>query len=171
VTGLNPIKEPKPAPERSLNLNIKQAVSMVASAMREGMLDPDDVLMLEQGGIHRTQVKQSVYETYEDLLATAQETLAEVRSNKVMIRESPAEFSRIVGLVVKLMDSVRKSQSEARRVEELTALESALHGCISDIQDEVSGNKDLEVLVDSAVKTMMRNLEDNLKNIQAKYED
>ena len=174
MNGLNPINAmPKaPAePERSLSMNLKTAVSMVASAMREGMLEDEDLKLLEQGGIRKTEVKQSAYETFEDLLGMAQAVKAKIIDGDKVIVEDPAELAKLVGVVVKLMDMVRKSLSEARRLEELTALENTLHGCLSDIQEAVTGNAELEAILNAAVKTMMRNLDDRLKQIQAKYEE
>jgi len=170
MTGLNPI-HPEPNSASNLSRNLKNAVSLVASAMREGMLEEEDIKLLEQGGIRKTEIRQSAYETFEDLLGMAQAIKAEIIDGSTLKVRDPAELAKLTGSVVKLMDMVRKSLSEARRNEELTALESALHNCIADIQDSVSGNRELESVMDSATKTMMRNLEDRLKQIQAKYEE
>lgn len=178
----NPIKEPprrqveteKEAEERqarSLKNNIKKAVHYVASAMREGMLDDEDISLLEAGGIRRVEIKQTAYETFESLLGMAQAINFKIIEGDRVKIEDPAELAKLVGVVVKLMDMVRKSISEARRNEELTALESALHECLSDIQDQVTGRPELQEVVDAAMKNMMRNLEDRLRQIQVKYEE
>lgn len=175
MSGLNPIKEaPKPvqeSPEVSLRKNISNAVSVVCSAMQNGMLDEEQLQALSNNGIRPTQVGQTAYETLNDLLGMAQAVKAKIIDGGVVKVDDPAELAKLVNIVVKLMDTVRKSMSEARRNEELTALEASLHECLSDIQDSVSGNKELSEIVDASMKTMMRNLEDRLKQVERKYED
>ena len=173
MKGFNPIKSAGTVetPERSLNKNIKEAVSLVASAMQRGMLDSEDIALLENGGIRKIESKQSAFETFEDMLGMAQAVKLKIMDGDRVQVDDPAELAKLVGVVVKLMEMVRKSLSEARRVEELTALETSLHNCMSDIQDAVEDSPELRGIVDSAMKTMLRNLEDRLKQVQAKYEE
>ena len=171
MTGFNPIREDAPPPEVSLRKNLRDAVALVASAMREGMLDSDQVKLLEQGGIRKTEAKQTAYETFEDLLGMAQAIKNKIINGDTVQIDDTAELAKLVGVVVKLMDMVRKSISEARRNEELTALETALHGCLADLQESTANSVELQAILDAAMKSMMRNLEDRMKQIQAKYEE
>lgn len=170
MEGLNPIIE-APAHQDDLSTTIRNAVSTVASAMREGMLTAEDIDLLENSGIRKLGAKQSAYDTVNDLLGMAQAIQDKV--SIMMAGESlidAAELARLVGTVVKLMDHVRKFMSEAKRIEELAALEAALHECLSDIQEEVEGTPEAKEAVERATKTMLRNLEDRLKIIETKFE-
>lgn len=172
-TGLNPIKRPSDTmtDEERRRVKLREAVSLVATAAREGFLTADELTLLNNGGIMPVKATQSAKDMLEDLLAFAQMLKDSMRDPEGNLRMSDAsEVGKSVNSIVKLMELVRKQMSEARRYGELAAIESALHECIGDIQNEVEGNKEASEVVDSALRRMQLNLEDRMRVIQSRFE-
>ena len=173
-TGLNPIKKPTDGltDEDRRRVKLREAVSLVATAAREGFLTEDELTLLNNGGVRPVKATQSAKDMLEALLAFAQMLKDSMRDQDGKLTMSyPAEIGQSVNSIVKLMELVRTSMSEARRYEELAAIESSLHECITDIQDGVDGNKEAAEAVDSALKRMQLNLEDRMRVIQKRFEE
>lgn len=167
MTGFN-LPEDKP---EVLGKELAKAVSLVSTAMREGMLEPSQIALLEAGGVFQGKTDKSSADILDDLLSMADVIKMRLVDDKGGLRVTdPGEIGKLVNVVVKLIEQVTKRQSEARKIEELKAVENCLHQLIDTMVQEAKETP-AEAVVSSSLLKFQEQLETELGSIQRKYEE
>lgn len=173
VTDVSPgLNSTRPNPTtRNMPDKIQEAVLLVSTAMREGMLTTEQTELLENGGFGLLKTESSTTDMLDQIKALADALLKSMVNERGALKETDADaMNKQVTTLLRMLEQLRKQQSEAKSIDTFKALEMAMHECLQDLVAASEGQP-WESSVNDCLAEFRESLEEKLKAVQRKYDE